>query len=105
MLKRRWTLTLGAVGLTATLALAACSGSGSGGGASSGSGKSASTLSFLAINENETIPTTLTTLSKDECKDENAAQPLKITKQAQSTLDQQLQLLAGQGALPQLFIS
>src|SRR4051812_10148342 len=107
MLKRRRSLALGALGLGATLALAACSGSdsGSGGGASSGSGKSASNLSFLAINENETIPKTLTTLSTNECKAENTAQPLKITKQAQSTLDQQLQLLAGQGALPQLFIS
>jgi len=106
MLKRRRTLMLGAVGLSATLALAACSsGSDSGGSSTAGSGSSEKNLSFLAINENETIPTTLTTLSKDECKAEDAAQPLKITKQAQSTLDQQLQLLAGQDALPQLFIS
>ncbi|WP_051274488.1 ABC transporter substrate-binding protein [Cellulomonas sp. URHD0024] len=108
MLKRRRTLLVGALGLSATLALAACSGSDSGSSGKSsdgGSGKSASKLSFLAINENETIPTTLTTLSKDECKAQDAAQPLEITKQAQSTLDQQLQLLAGQDALPQLFIS
>lgn len=107
MLKRRRTLLVGVVGVSATLALAACSGSDSGSSASSsgGSGKSAADLSFLAINENETIPTTLTTLSKDECKAQDAAQPLKITKQAQSTLDQQLQLLAGQDALPSLFIS
>ncbi|WP_426595952.1 ABC transporter substrate-binding protein [Cellulomonas sp. McL0617] len=108
MLKRRRTLLLGAVGLSAAMALAACSGSGSDsptGSSSGGSGKSASKLSFLAINENTTIPTTLTTLSKNECKAEDAAQPLEITKQAQSTLDQQLQLLAGQNALPSIFIS
>lgn len=105
MLKRRRALLAGVVGLSATLALTACSGSGSSDSSSDGSGKAASDLSFLAINENETIPTTLTTLSTDECKAENEAQPLKITKQAQSTLDQQLQLLAGQDALPQLFIS
>ncbi|RKS75474.1 raffinose/stachyose/melibiose transport system substrate-binding protein [Motilibacter peucedani] len=90
--------------------LAACGGSSSGGsGASSssgtGGGSSAKSLSFLAINENTTIPTTLTSLSQKECAAENKAQPLQIKKQAQGTLDQQLQLLAGQKALPQLFIS
>ncbi|MEV6348765.1 extracellular solute-binding protein [Actinoplanes sp. NPDC051851] len=74
-----------------------------GGGGDSTSGGSAKSFSFLQINENTTIAETLTTLSQNECKTENAAQPLEIKKQAQASLDQQLQLLAGQGALPQLF--
>ena len=82
------------------LSLAAC-----GGGGDSGSGQSAKNFEFLAINENTTIPTTLTTLSQGACAAENKAQPLVIKKQAQGSLDQQLQLLAGQGALPQAFIA
>ncbi|KHD77004.1 ABC transporter substrate-binding protein [Actinoplanes utahensis] len=64
---------------------------------------SAKSFTFLAINENTTVPTTLTTLSQKECATQNTAQPLEIKKQAQAGLDQQLQLLAGQGALPQTF--
>lgn len=105
IVKHRRTLLAGVAGMSAlTLLLAACSGSTSDG-SSEGSGDGASNLNFLAINENETIPTTLTTLSENECTAQNEAQPLKISTQAQSTLDQQLQLLAGQGALPQVFIS
>jgi raffinose/stachyose/melibiose transport system substrate-binding protein len=89
--------TAGAVALI--LSLAACSG-GDGG---SGGGTSAKNFTFLAINENTTIPTTLTTLSQGDCSAQNQAQPLEIKKQAQGSLDQQLQLLAGQGALPQAF--
>ena len=105
--KRRPVLTAGIVGISAvTLVLAACSGSGSSSSSTSGAaGKSAANLTFLGINENKTVEATLTTLSQNDCKAENAAQPLKVTKQAQGTLDQQLQLLAGQGALPQLFIA
>jgi raffinose/stachyose/melibiose transport system substrate-binding protein len=107
MHKRHRLVVAGVVGVSAlTLVLSACS-SGSTGtdSASGGSGKTAANLNFLGINENKTIEATLTTLSKNECKAENTAQPLKVSKQAQGTLDQQLQLLAGQGALPQLFIA
>jgi raffinose/stachyose/melibiose transport system substrate-binding protein len=62
-------------------------------------------FTFLAINENTTVPAVLTSLSENECKAENTALPLKINKQAQGTLDQQLQLLAGQDALPVAFTS
>jgi raffinose/stachyose/melibiose transport system substrate-binding protein len=87
--------------LALVLTTAAC-----GGGDDSGSGgTSAKNFTFLAINENTTIPTTLTTLSQKECATQNTAQPLEIKKQAQGSLDQQLQLLAGQGALPQAFIA
>jgi raffinose/stachyose/melibiose transport system substrate-binding protein len=89
-----------AVGAAAlALSVAACGG---GGGSAGGSAKN---FEFLAINENATIPATLTTLSTGACAAENKAQPLVIKKQAQGTLDQQLQLLAGQGALPQAFIA
>lgn len=80
------------------LSTAAC-----GGANSSSTGSSAKNFSFLAINENTTIAKTLTTLSEGDCATQNKAQPLEIKKQAQSSLDQQLQLLAGQGALPQVF--
>ena len=86
--------------LALSLSLTACGGDDSGTG-----GASAKSFSFLAINENTTIPTTLTTLSRKECAAQNTAQPLEVKKQAQASLDQQLQLLAGQGALPQSFIA
>ncbi|MEV0902401.1 extracellular solute-binding protein [Actinoplanes sp. NPDC049802] len=87
--------------LALVVSTAAC-----GGGDDSGSGTTpAKNFTFLAINENTTVPATLTTLSQKECATQNTAQPLEIKKQAQSSLDQQLQLLAGQGALPQTFIA
>ena len=82
------------------LSLAACSSSGS-----TDSANAPKSFSFLAINENTTIPSVLTELSTNECKAENKALPLKITKQAQASLDQQLALLAGQKALPVAFVS
>ena len=97
--RARWAATVTGAGLVAVL-LAGCSSSGGGG--SSGSDKN---FTFLSINENTTIPAVLTSLSKNQCSAENKALPLKITKQAQSTLDQQLQLLAGQNALPTAFVS
>ena len=104
MHKRHRLVAVGVAGAL-TLALSACSSGSTSSSTSGGSGKTAASLNFLGINENKTIAATLTTLSKNECKAENAAQPLKISNQAQGTLDQQLQLLAGQGALPQLFIA
>jgi raffinose/stachyose/melibiose transport system substrate-binding protein len=88
--------TAGAVALVLTTA--AC-----GGGDDASGDTSAKNFTFLQINENTTIAKTLTSLSRKECATENTAQPLEIKKQAQASLDQQLQLLAGQGALPQLF--
>ncbi|WP_258725553.1 ABC transporter substrate-binding protein [Cellulomonas sp. NS3] len=84
------------------LVLTACGGGGTSGGSG---GAGADELTFLGLNENETIAATLTALSEDECAAENEAQPLTVTQQSQETLDQQLQLLAGQDSLPQLFTS
>lgn len=61
------------------------------------------TFSYLSFTENTAIAETLTALSKGACKAENAALPLKVTNQPQASYDQQLQLLAGQKALPSLF--
>ena len=101
MSRRRVAAAVVGAGLTAAL-LAGCS---SGGAGSSSDGGNLKSFTFLGINENTTIPSVLTELSTNECKAENTALPLKITKQAQSTLDQQLQLLGGQNALPAAFVS
>lgn len=87
-------LTVTAVGATAMLALAACSGGGGGGGGS------ATEFGFLVNSENTTIPDLLTGLGEDQCSAENEALPLKVETVPQTELDQKLQLLAGQNALP-----
>jgi len=78
------------------LALAACSNGGGGGGAPT---------SFSAFTnvENDAAQATLTALSTDACSTENEALPLDIETVPQTNLDQQLQLRAGQGALPVLY--
>jgi raffinose/stachyose/melibiose transport system substrate-binding protein len=91
------------VGLsTASLLLTAC-GAGSsdngGGGGEAGAGE----FSFLTNVENTTISTELETLAGDQCKTAADAMPLKVDTVPQTNLDQQLQLLAGQGALPVQF--
>ena len=81
-----------ATGAAAVMALTACAGGGNAGGGSS--------FSFLVNQENTTIPELLTSLSTDQCKAENEAQPLQVETVPQTQLDQKLQLLAGQNALP-----
>lgn len=97
-LRRKALTALAGAGIAA-LALSACSSG------SSGASADPKAFTFLSINENTTIPSVLTDLSKNQCSAENKALPLKINKQAQGTLDQQLQLLAGQNALPTAFVS
>lgn len=94
-------LAIAAAASALALILTGCS-SGSG---STNSTKGPSSFSFLGINENTTIPAVLTSLSKNQCSAENKALPLNITKTAQGGLDQKLQLLAGQKALPVAFTS
>ncbi|WP_394552051.1 ABC transporter substrate-binding protein [Agromyces sp. MMS24-JH15] len=88
------------IGVTA-LALTGCSGSGSGGGEVTAPDK----FSYLSFAENTSIQETLGALSEGECSAENEALPLDVTTQPQASYDQQLQLLAGQNALPVLFAS
>ncbi|MGW0568178.1 ABC transporter substrate-binding protein [Streptomyces tauricus] len=89
-------------GLTASAAamgvlVSACGGSGT------GSSSSPENFSYLSVTENTTVKTALTTLSKDGCKAADDALPLKVETVPQASLDQKLQLLAGQDALPVQF--
>ncbi|MGV9455345.1 ABC transporter substrate-binding protein [Streptomyces sp. NPDC003635] len=84
---------------TASLALLATACGGSGGAASAAPEE----FSYLSVTENTTVKTALTTLSKGACKTANSALPLKVETVPQASLDQKLQLLAGQNALPVQF--
>lgn len=91
---RAWVPRVACV-VTASLTLAACGGGGGGG--------SDKAFTMMSLNENTTQDEVLTALGKGVCADQNGALPLDITEQAQESVDQQEQLLAGQGALPNLF--
>lgn len=80
------------------MVLAACS-SGTGG---SGGGDDAAPKEFgyLTNVENTTIRTQLESLAKGACASAQSALPLKVDTIPQTQLDQRLQLLAGQNALP-----
>ncbi|BDZ53218.1 ABC transporter substrate-binding protein [Agromyces marinus] len=88
------------IGITA-LALTGCSA----GSSNDGAATAPETFSYLSFAENTSIQDTLTALSTGECSAEHDALPLDITTQPQASYDQQLQLLAGQNALPVLFAS
>jgi raffinose/stachyose/melibiose transport system substrate-binding protein len=87
------------VACAATVALVA-SGCGGGGG---GTSASPSEFSYLTNVENTTVRTGLETLAKGTCKTANDSLPLKVDTVPQTSLDQKLQLLAGQDALPVQF--
>ncbi|MFJ6250524.1 MULTISPECIES: ABC transporter substrate-binding protein [unclassified Streptomyces] len=82
-----------------SLAVLATACGGSGGGASA----APKDFKYLSVTENTTTRTALTTLSTSTCKTENTALPLKVETVPQAQLDQKLQLLAGQDALPSQF--
>ncbi|MFD8001782.1 ABC transporter substrate-binding protein, partial [Streptomyces mirabilis] len=91
------------VGMTAgaaVLAVLVSACGGTGGGSTSSSPKD---FSYLSVTENTTVKTTLTSLSSGACKTANEALPLKVETVPQASLDQKLQLLAGQSALPVQF--
>ncbi|WP_030689371.1 ABC transporter substrate-binding protein [Streptomyces globisporus] len=91
-------LTFASAGVMSLAVLAtACGGSG---GDTSAAPKD---FKYLSVTENTTTRTALTTLSTSTCKAENAALPLKVETVPQAQLDQKLQLLAGQNALPAQF--
>ncbi|MFJ8140997.1 ABC transporter substrate-binding protein [Streptomyces sp. NPDC096013] len=73
------------------------------GGTGGGSASAPKNFSYLSVTENTTVKTALTTLSKGACKSANDALPLKVESVPQASLDQKLQLLAGQNALPVQF--
>ncbi|WP_198346395.1 MULTISPECIES: ABC transporter substrate-binding protein [Nocardioides] len=103
--RRRAAMKWTGVGTAALLVLTACGGSGgdSDGDGSASGGGNPSEFSFLVNAENTTIPDELTTLSEDQCKAANDDLPLKVETVPQTQLDQKLQLLAGQDALPVSF--
>lgn len=95
----RKTLTRGAMATVAgasAFALMACSGGG-------GGAASADSLSVLVNVENAEIPAVLETLAVGACSEQAEGMPLEVETTPQTNLDQQLQLQAGQAALPVLF--
>ncbi len=62
-------------------------------------GSGPDTFSYFGQTQNTTIVGTLETLAANECATANAAAPLKADATDGATWDQQLQLVAGQGAL------
>ncbi|WP_329298048.1 extracellular solute-binding protein [Streptomyces sp. NBC_00659] len=95
---RRTRLGLFTAGVASMALLAtACGGSGS------GTAAAPKNFSYLSVTENTTVKTALTSLSEGSCKSANDALPLKVETVPQASLDQKLQLLAGQGALPVQF--
>ncbi|MGO2097711.1 MAG: ABC transporter substrate-binding protein [Candidatus Microbacterium stercoravium] len=96
----RKTLTrsaMAAVAGTSAFALMACSGGGAGGGGS------ADAFSVLVNVENAEVPAVLDTLAAGACSEQADTLPLEVETTPQTNLDQQLQLQAGQAALPVLF--
>ncbi|GAB2986559.1 ABC transporter substrate-binding protein [Frigoribacterium salinisoli] len=88
--------TMTVVGLTIA-ALTACSGGGG------GTGGGTTEFTVLGNVENEVVPATLQTLADGACATENDAMPLKVETVPQTNLNQQVQLLAGQGGLPVMY--
>jgi raffinose/stachyose/melibiose transport system substrate-binding protein len=82
----------------AALLVSACS-SGTGGG-QSGGGSDLKNFTYLTNVENTTIKTELESLAKGQCSSAEQGLPLKVETVPQTQLDQRLQLLAGQNALP-----
>jgi len=94
--KSRPTLALAAA-CVAGLLLSAC------GGGSSSAAAGATDFSMLINDDNHVVQQELTSLSSGSCKTANDALPLKIQTVPISGVDQKVQLLAGQNALPAQF--
>ncbi|OHV60267.1 ABC transporter substrate-binding protein [Pseudofrankia sp. BMG5.36] len=95
---RRARITGLAASATAVAVLvAACGGTGT------GSSSAPKQFSYLTNVENTTVKTGLGTLANGACKAQNQTLPLNVDTVPQTSLDQKLQLLAGQNALPVQF--
>lgn len=105
-----------AAGVSAVaLVVAGCSSSGSsassgtgggGGGSSTGTGttgKGASQFSILFTTEDTQTPDELKSLAAGACKSEAQAMPLSVQQTPTTNLQQKVQLLAGQNALPFMY--
>ncbi len=95
-LSRRLVPVLALAGAT-MLALSACSGGG--GGAATGATK----FTYLHVTEDPATPAIIKELAGNECSAANKALPFDDQNIAQAQLDQKVQLLAGQKALPTMF--
>ncbi|HEY9291830.1 MAG TPA: extracellular solute-binding protein [Microlunatus sp.] len=101
--RRLWAAALTGVTAISLLMTAACGGTDPG--ADSGNGKDPSSFDYLALAEDNTISTELTTLSKDQCSKENSALPLKTDTVSTANVVQKVTLLASQDALPPAFVA
>ena len=95
--RRIATKALIACGVAAALVLSAC------GGPKKNGGGGATKFTYLTNAENTTIKAVLATLGASQCASANKALPLQVDTVPQTSLDQKLQLLAGQDALPVQF--
>jgi raffinose/stachyose/melibiose transport system substrate-binding protein len=84
----------------------------SGGGASAPTGSGGTTLpaasgsfSFLGLSDNQTAAQTLQSMAGAACSSANQTSKLSPDNLPQAQLDQKLQLLVGQNALPNMFIA
>jgi raffinose/stachyose/melibiose transport system substrate-binding protein len=89
---------LTAVAVLTVLAVAAAGCGGGGGGTTT-----PKQFTYLTNVENTTVRTALGTLAKGACQAQDKALPLKVDTVPQTSLDQKIQLLAGQNALPVQF--
>ncbi|MFF7276911.1 extracellular solute-binding protein [Streptomyces griseorubiginosus] len=94
--RRTTLLATVAAATTSSLLLGACGGG-------SGSGSDAKAFSLTINDDNHIVQQELTTLSKGSCAAQNKALPLKIQTLPIGNVDQKVQLLAGQNALPVQF--
>lgn len=92
----RRNLTATATAVIAGIALSACAGGGGGAG-------NADAFTYLHVTEDPATPAIIQSLADDECAAENETLPFEEESIAQAQLDQQVQLLAGQKALPTMF--
>ncbi|WP_030326109.1 extracellular solute-binding protein [Streptomyces sp. NRRL B-3229] len=89
-------ITLVATAATSALLLSACGGG-------SGAGSAAKEFSLTINDDNHIVQQELTTLGKGACAAQNKALPLKTQTLPIGNVDQKVQLLAGQNALPVQF--
>lgn len=94
-IRRSRSMALVATATAAALVLTGCSSSD----ADSGSG----TFEYLSLAENTAVKDTLVALGDTICAAAEETSPLDVTNHPQESVDQQLQLLAGQDALPSIF--
>ena len=100
---RRARLTSVVAVSAAALLLAGCASSTPSSSSSSTAGKDGKTFSVLLTTENTQTPQMLKQLASGVCKAENKALPLSIQQTPSANINQKVQLLAGQNALPLMY--